>query len=186
MNHDDGLPYVGVGSCQHSFGRLADCRNHKTPQAMTEQVGADYLRTACGVIGIQTLRMSLIRPIVIALLLAAWWPAMNRCVLAAAVPQIFSDCCSDSPTDVAGGCAEKSCQKCVNLENGLALSLLHAVKLQAPIVRDDAWLTKLQRLISERADTDVQLTAYGYTPPEQPLWHLVVRTALPVRGPSIG
>jgi hypothetical protein len=186
MNHDDGLPYVGVGSCQHSFGRLADCRNHKTPQAMTEQVGADYLRTACGVIGIQTLRMSLIRPIVIALLLAAWWPAMNRCVLAAAVPQIFSDCCSDSPTDVAGGCAENSCQKCVNLENGLALSLLHAVKLQAPIVRDDAWLTKLQRLISERADTDVQLTAYGYTPPEQPLWHLVVRTALPVRGPSIG
>jgi hypothetical protein len=186
MNHDDGLPSVGVGSCQHSFGRLADCRNHKTPQAMTEQVGADYLRTACGVIGIQTLRMSLIRPIVIALLLAAWWPAMNRCVLAAAVPQIFSDCCSDSPTDVAGGCAENSCQKCVNLENGLALSLLHAVNLQAPIVRDDAWLTKLQRLISERADTDVQLTAYGYTPPEQPLWHLVVRTALPVRGPSIG
>jgi hypothetical protein len=186
MHHDDGLSDVGVGSCRHSFDRLADCRNHKTPQAITEQAGADYLRTACGMIEIQTLRMSLIRPIVIALLLAAWWPAMNRCVLAAAAPQIFSDCCSDSPTDVAGGCAENSCQKCVNLENGLALSLLHAVKLQAPIVRADAWLTKLQRLLSERADTDVQLTAYCYTPPEQPLWHLVVRTALPVRGPSIG
>jgi hypothetical protein len=182
----DGLSGVGLGDCRRSLDRRADCRNGETPQAITEQAGADYLRTACGVIEIQTFRMSLIRPIVIALLLAAWWPAMNTCVLAAAVPQIFSDCCSDSPTDVAGGCAENSCQKCVNLENGLAISLLHAVKLQAPAVRADAWLTKLQRLLSKRADTDVQLTAYCYTPPEQPLWHLVVRTALPVRGPSIG
>lgn len=129
--------------------------------------------------------MLLIRPVVIAILLVAWWPATNVCVLAAAAPQIFSDCCENSSTDTAGGCPEGSCPTCVNLENGLAMSLLYAVKLNAPAGRHEAWLTQLQRFLSEQARVGVQLTKYCHTPAEQPLWQFIVRTALPVRGPSI-
>jgi hypothetical protein len=126
--------------------------------------------------------MSLVRPVVIVLLLLAWGPAVNRCVLAAAAPQIFSDCCDDS----AGGCdcSQNSCQQCVNVETGLATSLLHAVKVE-PLVKEDVWQTRILRLLSERSDANAQIVDYCYTPPERPLWHFIVRTALPVRGPSI-
>lgn len=127
--------------------------------------------------------MSLVRPIVVALLLLAWGPAVNRCVLAAAAPQIFSDCCDDS----AGGgcdCSQNSCQQCVNVETGLTTSLLHAVKVE-PLAKENVWQTRILRLLSERSDLNAQVVDYCYTPPERPLWHFVARTALPVRGPSI-
>lgn len=128
--------------------------------------------------------MSFVRPIFIAILLVAWWPAVNGCALASALPQIFSDCCDNSPSD-ADGCSENSCQKCVNLETGLAMSLLHAVKLQPPPLRVDAWLINLQRLLSDQADVDMLLPACWHAPPERSLWQFIVRTALPVRGPSL-
>jgi hypothetical protein len=129
--------------------------------------------------------MSIVRPIVIALLLLAWGPAINRCVLAAAAPQIFSDCCDNSASEEGGKCADGSCPQCLSLEAGLPLSLLQALQVEGPLLKENVWQTRLLRLLTDRPDANAQITELCYTPPERPLWHFVVRTALPVRGPSI-
>ena len=96
--------------------------------------------------------MSLVRPIVVALLLLAWGQAVNGCVLASAAPQFFSDCCDDS-AGTGCDCSQSSCQQCVNVETGLAMSLLHAVKAE-PLVKEDVWQTKILRLLSDRSDAN--------------------------------
>ena len=90
--------------------------------------------------------MALARSIILGLLLLAWGPAVNGCMLAAAAPQIFSDCCDDSAATGDGNCSEGSCLQCVNLESGLATSLLPTLQFSEPVAREHVWQTKLLRL----------------------------------------
>lgn len=140
------------------------------------------LRTASAVIGIDYVRMSLLRLIIIALLLVVWLPTGNACTLAAVFPENFSDCC-DQNEATESSCS--SCAECATLEKAVAAFPLQPFAPRVLQQREDEWLTRLMLLLSARAEIRLPLIEFCSSPPERPLWQLIVSTALPVRGPSV-
>lgn len=127
--------------------------------------------------------MPRLRIIVLALLLVAWLPAANACLLAVVFPQQFEEPCDDC--GLGGTTGDASCSECATLETGFCLSHLQPFAVTAPVLRADEWLTALLLVVrmpvAEKAPPDAETSP----PLERSLWHFVARTALPVRGPSL-
>ena len=110
---------------------------------------------------------------------------MNGCALAAAFPAEFSDSCCDDDEDAPASSDVSSCQHCVVLETGVALSGLQPLTLMAPVQRVDEWMTEHLAFLAKLSADETDRIEECSPPPERvPLWHFVARTALPVRGPS--
>lgn len=127
--------------------------------------------------------MARLWPIIAAILLLGWTPAVNACALAAAFPAEFSDPCCDEGAPATPDA--NSCQHCAVLETGFALSSLQTLTLAVPAQRVDEWLTECLALLAKLSAAETTPLEECSPPPEHvPLWHFVARTALPVRGPS--
>jgi len=127
--------------------------------------------------------MARVWPIIAALLLLGWTPAVQGCALAAAFPAQFSDPCCDEDAPATPDVSQ--CQHCVVLETGVALSSLQPLTLAVPVQRVDEWMTECLTRLAKLSAAEVTPIDEWSPPPERvPLWHFVARTALPVRGPS--
>jgi hypothetical protein len=122
--------------------------------------------------------MPFVRIIFAALLLMAWLPAANSCLLAAQFPNQIQDCCAEE--------GDAGCDSCTTLESGFQLSLLQAFLLPAPAATEIICLGELLRALAAEVTDDVPASALESPPEVQSLWEFVARTALPVRGPSLG
>ena len=124
--------------------------------------------------------MPFVRTLIAALLFLAWMPATNSCLLAAAFPESIPDCCGNE-----GGGDSSTCAQCVTLENGFQRSLLQPLTLDTPTVVEDAWLSEIMRAMQREVSDEPLRAVREAPPPSLRLWTFVVRTALPVRGPSL-
>lgn len=130
--------------------------------------------------------MSFLRSIIAAVLLLGWLPAVNGCILASAFPSVIGDPCSQPCGGESSGLAgTNSCADCSTLEKGLSLSSLTPIAVPIPDRRVDGWLTDLLIALAAKATSAGSVIEHSFIPPEPPLWQLISRTALPVRGPSL-
>ena len=127
-----------------------------------------------------TSRMPFVRTLIAALLFLAWMPATNSCLLASLFPEKVADCCANE-----GGDESATCDQCVTLENGFQRSLLQPLTLDTPTVVEDAWLSEIMRAMQREVSDEPLRAVREAPPPSLRLWTFVVRTALPVRGPSL-
>ncbi|MGB8169551.1 MAG: hypothetical protein WCF18_18770 [Chthoniobacteraceae bacterium] len=127
--------------------------------------------------------MPFVRIIFAALLVMAWLPVANSCLLAAQFPNQIQDCCAGEGTPV--GDSDAGCDSCTTLESGFPLSLLQAFILSAPAAAEATRLGELFRVLAAEVTDDVPASALESPPAAQSLWEFVARTALPVRGPSL-
>lgn len=125
-------------------------------------------------------RMPSLRTLIAALLFLAWMPATNSCLLAAVFPEKVANCCAHE-----GGEDSDACHPCVTLENGFQLSLLQPLTLDVPAFVESAWLSEILRAMAREVSDEPHPAMTAESPPAARLWMLVVRTALPVRGPSL-
>jgi hypothetical protein len=127
--------------------------------------------------------MPFLRTFFLALLLVAWIPATNACALAAAFPEAFQSCPeAEGAMQESSAPCDSACQECVSFEGGFPPSLAQVSAMPAPQF-EDLWLTRLLALLALRP-VDESVPPAESPPREIPLWHLVARTALPVRGPA--
>lgn len=126
--------------------------------------------------------MSSLRVIVTVLLLLAWLPATNACFLASAFPDQMAECCSSEQGGVVKGIdGNNGCETCVLPENGSQESAHFTFVLSEPFFSEIEHLSRL--LWTFAAETALEQPQRS-AEPQQALWHFVLRTALPVRGPS--
>ena len=117
------------------------------------------------------------------LLLLTWLPASAHCGLEAAFPETFAECGGE-----ADHCPPPSdgCLPCETIETGVNPTSLQAFALTAPSWHELELLAEWVRLALRAAEGEPAEIAAPVSPPPPPLWILVVHTALPVRGPSLG
>lgn len=109
--------------------------------------------------------------------------ARGECVcIGRGFPAEFSDPCCEADAPAAPDLS--SCQHCVVLETGFALSSLQPLMLAVPARRVDEWLTECLALLAKLGAETTPMEECSPPPEQVPLWHFVARTALPVRGPS--
>jgi hypothetical protein len=135
--------------------------------------------------------MPLLRSILSALLLLSCLSGASQCLLAGAMEREEAGktempCCPAERT--APGVpapAEGCCMKCVTLESGVNLDSLRVLSVAMPVfVVDEAFSKVLEEL--NRQAVAAPVGEVEASPPRLlPVWQLVARTALPVRGPSL-
>jgi hypothetical protein len=106
----------------------------------------------------------------------------QTCLIATMVDEQSVDCCEhEQPGGQAG---QKECAQCLTLESGVNRVAPELVAVIEPVATADELHSSLFALAMKGAEVAPALDtsqAFGLTV----LWNFVVRTALPVRGPSL-
>ena len=113
----------------------------------------------------------------------------NRCVVAASVEGEVEHCCeAQTPgTESERGLPANGmdCAPCLTLESGVNLAALVPLAVPAPVWAEDREIAEfLQLLTAMEADVAPAAPPDPATMPA-PLWNVVMKKALPVRGPSL-
>lgn len=132
--------------------------------------------------------MRTIRSILAVLCALIWIVSANNCLLAASFESVPDACCeSDLPDpshDHSKPCVPGGCAPCVTLESGINPATLHPLLAPDPSWIEDRQLSELLLTL-----TALSMEEITYVPPRvgepPPVWHDVVKRALPVRGPSV-
>jgi len=129
--------------------------------------------------------MSLLRSSILALLLIGWLPTTNSCIIAAAFPTAFADCCTSGD---ASGSDDGCCTSCAQFESGVLASTPQPVVVPSiPLRHDDAWLERLLSRLSAESEREWTRTDFSYSPPELlTTWQFSLRAAPAPRAPSLG
>lgn len=131
-------------------------------------------------------RMTIVRTIIAALLVLAWLPATNSCLIAATFSDKVEDCCNpDEGQGDDGSGGTNSCDRCITMENGFPLTLLDLSALPAPLLFEIESLGDLLRALAAEVSLEIPPAYREAPPPVRALLHFVLRTAQPVRGPSV-
>jgi len=104
----------------------------------------------------------------------------QACLIEALVPD--TDCCceTEATPDVP---PESSCAQCITLDTGANHSLLARLAASVPVFIEDLMASVARQASLERIDLPANCRFEG--PAESPpVWQLVARTSVPVRGPS--
>jgi hypothetical protein len=128
--------------------------------------------------------MRLVR-LIFALLLAAAFPlAANECLLAASFPSHVADCCDHGSAPTGNVPEGSDCANCLIMDSGANPVTAQIFAAGATEWREDVLLSDRVRLALAVVENGTPVLMPESPPEERPLWHLVARTASPVRGPS--
>ncbi len=128
--------------------------------------------------------MRLLR-VIFALLLASAFPlAANECLLAATFPAQIEDCCGGHAAPVETGAGESNCATCTVMETGVNPAAAPTFAAGAVEWREEVLLSEHLRMAQVSVENESPVVVPEGPPEVRPLWSFVVRTALPVRGPS--
>ncbi len=136
----------------------------------------------------QSLRalMRRVNMLIACLLLLAWMPASAHCGLAGAMSEISSECAATTDGEPCHGTpAGGGCEPCQMIQAGVNPSSLAAFVIGAPALHEIELLAEWLRSALRAAEGAPAEMAPPDSPPRGQLWIFVVRTALPVRGPSV-
>lgn len=128
--------------------------------------------------------MHLLR-VIFALLIASAFPlAANECLLAAAFPAEITDCCGGHPEPAENGAGAHDCANCAMMEAGVNPAAVAAFAAGAVEWRENVLLSARLRAALAVVEREASSVVPESPPEVRALWPSVVRTALPVRGPS--
>lgn len=133
--------------------------------------------------------MRFLRAIFAAVLAMLFLVSTNTCALASAFAGNGAACCEDeagpgAPQDEApcgGGC----CAPCATLESGVNLAALAPLTICTPVWTQECDLADLMRLLARGAFAPPAAVPPDPAKIPSPPWPRWLRTALPVRGPSL-
>jgi hypothetical protein len=131
--------------------------------------------------------MPLVRAILVCLLGTLIIAAANSCLIAAAIPAFADSCCEQATgsANETAPCGRQACVPCITLDNGVNLSAYAPVTAPAPTISDDLVFTEMLKVRMAQAVQAAEIL-WAAEPERRPAgpWCVVVKTALPVRGPS--
>lgn len=125
-----------------------------------------------------------LRAIFSAVLAVVFLTAANSCLLATVFAGSVDACCETESAPEPAPCPNGDCAPCATLESGVNLSAHAPLTVPAPVISEDVLLSELLRARMWHAVMDVDRPVVE--PERRPAypWCDVVKTALPVRGPS--
>ncbi len=136
--------------------------------------------------------MRSLRAILFAAFAVLFVVSTNRCVIAAAFPDVkggAAECClsekSTGESERSQPCSENDCAPCVTLDSGVNLASLVPLVLPVPVWTEAGDLAELmKRLAAVVAKESCKAPPDPAAIPPPP-WCDVMMKALPVRGPSL-
>ncbi len=128
--------------------------------------------------------MHLLRVIFAILLTSAFPLAANECLLAAAFPAAVADCCGGHSEPADAGAVNHDCANCAMMGIGFNPATVAAFAAGAVEWRENVLLSAHLRAALAVVEKDAPSVVPKSPPEVRSLWPSLVRTALPVRGPS--
>jgi len=136
------------------------------------------------------LPMRFFRAMLAVVLALLWVPITNSCLIASAWSENTSTACCDDELDPTGGedglpCRDTGCVPCAILKNGAPAATIAPLIVPPAIWKETTqFMEQLQRLAQMEIAILLEPTP-APSPIPPPAWQDDVKTALPVRGPSL-